>query len=43
MDEAEYSREHIESRLRQTEERFRLAQTASGIGWFERDLATNEW
>jgi len=43
MDEAEYSREHIESRLRQTEERFRLAQTASGIGWFEWDLATNEW
>jgi PAS domain S-box-containing protein len=43
MDEAEYSREHIESRLRETEERFRLAQTASGIGWFEWDLATNEW
>ncbi len=43
MDEAESSREHIESRLRQTEERFRLAQTASGIGWFEWDLATNEW
>jgi PAS domain S-box-containing protein len=43
MDEAEYSRELIESRLRETEERFRLAQTASGIGWFEWDLATNEW
>jgi PAS domain S-box-containing protein len=43
MDEAEYSREHIESRLRETEERFRLAQVASGIGWFEWDLATNEW
>jgi PAS domain S-box-containing protein len=43
MDEAEYSREHIESRLRETEERFRLAQIASGIGWFEWDLATNEW
>lgn len=43
MDEAEYSREHIENRLRETEERFRLAQTASGIGWFEWDLATNEW
>jgi PAS domain S-box-containing protein len=43
MDEVEYSREHIESRLRETEERFRLAQIASGIGWFEWDLATNEW
>ena len=43
MDEVEYSREHIESRLRQTEERFRLAQIASGIGWFEWDLAKNEW
>ncbi len=43
MEEAEYSREHIESRLRETEERLRLAQIASGIGWFEWDLATNEW
>jgi PAS domain S-box-containing protein len=43
MDEVEYSREIIESRLRETEERFRLAQMASGIGWFEWDLATNEW
>ncbi|MGB9647678.1 MAG: GAF domain-containing protein, partial [Stellaceae bacterium] len=43
MDEVEYSRRHIENRLRQTEERFRLAQIASGIGWFEWDLATNEW
>ena len=39
MDEAEYRREHIESRLREIEERFRLAQIASGIGWFEWDLA----
>ena len=43
MSETEYSREHIESRLRETEERFRLAQIASGIGWFEWNLATNEW
>jgi PAS domain S-box-containing protein len=43
MDEVEYSRELIERRLRETEERFRLAQIASGIGWFEWDLATNEW
>ncbi len=43
MGDAEYSREHIETRLRETEERFRQAQVASGIGWFEWDLATNEW
>src|SRR5271156_6794718 len=43
MDEVEYSREHIEGRLREIEERFRLAQIASGIGWFEWNLATNEW
>ena len=43
MNEAEYRREHIERRLRATEERFRLAQIASGVGWFEWDLSTNEW
>ena len=43
MDEAEYRREHIERRLRATEERFRLAQIASGVGWFEWDLSTGEW
>ncbi len=26
-----------------TEERFRIAQVAGGIGWFEWDLATDEW
>jgi signal transduction histidine kinase len=36
-------RERIEHRLRATEERFRLAQAASGIGWFEWDLTTDEW
>ncbi len=43
LDEAEYQREHIERRLRATEERFRLAQTAGGVGWFEWDLSTDEW
>ncbi len=43
MDEAESRRDHIERRLRATEERFRLAQIASGVGWFEWDLSTNEW
>ena len=38
-----YRREQIEERLRTTEERFRQAQVASGIGWFEWDLATGEW
>jgi PAS domain S-box-containing protein len=35
--------EQIAQRLRATEERFRVAQVAGGIGWFEWDLATNEW
>jgi PAS domain S-box-containing protein len=43
MDKVEYTREHIENLLRETEERFRQTQVASGIGWFEWDLATNEW
>jgi PAS domain S-box-containing protein len=38
-----YRREQIEERLRTTEERFRQAQAAGGIGWFEWDLATGEW
>jgi PAS domain S-box-containing protein len=43
MHEERSYREQIERRLRATEERFRLAQAAIGIGWFEWDLATNEW
>ena len=43
MDETEHHREHIERRLRATEERFRLAQIASGVGWFEWDLSSSEW
>lgn len=33
----------IKQRLRETEERFRIAQVAGGIGWFEWDLITDEW
>lgn len=33
----------LEQRLRETEERFRIAQDAGGIGWFEWNLITNEW
>jgi PAS domain S-box-containing protein len=36
-------RGRIERRVHTTEEWFRLAQTASGIGWFEWDLSSNEW
>ena len=43
MNEAESRRDQIERRLRATEERFRLAQIASGVGWFEWDLSTDEW
>ena len=43
MDEPEHRREHIERRLHATEERFRLAQVAGGVGWFEWDLASGEW
>ena len=43
MSDAEHARDRIERRLRTTEERFRLAQAAGGIGWFEWDLSSNEW
>ena len=33
----------IEQRLKATEERFRIAQVAGGIGWFEWDLVTDAW
>jgi hypothetical protein len=36
-------RQQVERRLRETEERFRVAQAASGIGWFEWDLRTDRW
>jgi PAS domain S-box-containing protein len=33
--------DHVEQQL--TEERFRIAQVAGGIGWFEWDLMTDAW
>ena len=33
----------FEQRLKATEERFRIAQVAGGIGWFEWDLMTDAW
>ena len=36
-------RDEIARTLMGTEERFRIAQVAGGIGWFEWDLETNTW
>ena len=38
-----FGRNQIEQRLKATEERFRIAQVAGGIGWFEWDLVTDAW
>jgi PAS domain S-box-containing protein len=43
MSEDKYPRAQIEQRLKATEERFRIAQAAGGIGWFEWDLVTDAW
>jgi PAS domain S-box-containing protein len=43
MSEDRPSRDQIEQRLKATEERFRIAQVAGGIGWFEWELATDAW
>ncbi len=43
MSDARPSGNRGEPRLRATEERFRFAQEAGGIGLFEWDLATDEW
>jgi PAS domain S-box-containing protein len=43
MSEERSSRDQIEQRLKATEERFRIAQVAGGIGWFEWDLVTDAW
>jgi PAS domain S-box-containing protein len=43
MNEISSSLDPLEQRLNATEERFRIAQVAGGIGWFEWDLVTNEW
>jgi PAS domain S-box-containing protein len=43
MSEDRSHQEKIEQKLVATEERFRIAQAAGGIGWFEWDLVNNEW
>jgi PAS domain S-box-containing protein len=43
MNEDQSRREDIDQRLRATEEQFRIAQVAGGIGWFEWDLETDAW
>ena len=43
MSDERSDRQQIERRLRETEERFRVAQAAGGIGWFEWDLTTDAW
>lgn len=43
MSEDRFPRAQIEQRLKATEERFRIAQAAGGIGWFEWDLVTDAW
>jgi PAS domain S-box-containing protein len=40
---AQRSAGRIDRRLKATEERFRIAQVAGGIGWFEWDLETDRW
>jgi hypothetical protein len=39
----QHDRDTIEARLRASEERFRLAQMAGGIGTFDLDLRSNAW
>ena len=43
MNEDRRDRDDLEARLRASEERLRLAETAGGIATFELDLSTNEW
>jgi hypothetical protein len=43
MSEERGHRDQIAQRLEATEERFRIAQVAGGVGWFEWDLSTGEW
>jgi len=43
MRELRTKKDRIERRLEATEERFRIAQVAGGIGWFEWDLETDAW
>src|SRR5438045_3182544 len=43
MSEKSSSRDQVEQRLKAIEERFRIAQVAGGIGWFEWDLVADAW
>ena len=43
MSEDTSGRDQVEQRPKATEERFRIAQVAGGIGWFEWDLVTDAW
>jgi PAS domain S-box-containing protein len=43
MSEESSNRDQIEQRLKAIEERFRIAQVAGGVGWFEWDLVTDAW
>src|SRR6266478_3844482 len=43
MSDRERDTKDIEARLRISEERLRLAETASGIGMFELDLVSDRW
>jgi PAS domain S-box-containing protein len=43
MSEKSSSRDQVEQRLKAIEERFRIAQVAGGISWFEWDLVADAW
>lgn len=43
MNESTGRDDQLRKRLEATEERFRVAQEAGGIGWFEWDLETDAW
>jgi len=43
MSESTSPEDQIRTQLKATEERFRIAQVAGGIGWFEWDLKSNTW
>jgi len=43
MSEDRVQPEHVECRPQASEERFRIAAIAGGIGWFEWDLETDAW
>jgi hypothetical protein len=43
MNEDRPRTEQIERLLHESEQRFRIAETAGGVGWFQWNLVTNEW